>query len=380
MGKPIYLDYNATTPVDPDVVNEMIPYIERYFGNPSSSYSIGRENREAISKARTEVAALINARPGEITFTSGGTESNNHAILGVAMAFQEKGKHIITSSVEHPAVTNVCRHLASKGWEITWLPVDHTGRVDPKDVERAVRPDTVMVTIMHANNEVGTIQPIEEISAITKQNKILFHTDAAQSVGKLPADVDALGVDLLTIAGHKLYAPKGIGALYIRDGVKIENLMFGADQESGTRPGTENVGYIVGLGKACQIAYHNFDKTRSNMYEMRAMLLEGLRSRIEHINVITKLDNSLPNTLSIAFNNVDAHALTTLIAGELFISTGSACHSDRTEISSVLKAMNMDLATAKSTVRISTGKYTTGEEINIAIDAISKAVLQISKK
>lgn len=380
MKRPIYLDYNATTPVDPDVVNEMIPYIERYFGNPSSSYSIGRENREAISKARTEVAALINARPGEITFTSGGTESNNHAILGVAMAFQEKGKHIITSSVEHPAVTNVCRHLASKGWEITWLPVDHTGRVDPKDVERAVRPDTVLVTIMHANNEVGTIQPIEEISAITKQNKILFHTDAAQSVGKLPTDVDALGVDLLTIAGHKLYAPKGIGALYIRDGVKIENLMFGADQESGTRPGTENVGQIVGLGKACQIAYRNFDKNRSNMYEMRAMLLEGLRSRIEHIKVNTNLDNSLPNTLSIAFNNIDAHALTTLIAGELFISTGSACHSDRTEISSVLKAMNMDLATAKSTVRISTGKYTTGEEINIAIDAISKAVLQISRQ
>jgi cysteine desulfurase len=258
--------------------------------------------------------------------------------------------------------------------------VDHTGRVDPKDVDRSIRSDTVLVTIMHANNEVGTIQPIEEISAITRQNKILFHTDSAQSVGKLHTDVNALGVDLLTIAGHKLYAPKGIGALYIRNGVKIENLIYGAEQESGIRPGTENVGHIAGLGKACQIAYRDFDKNRSHMYDMRKKLLEGLHTRLKNIKVNTNLDNSLPNTLSIAFNNVEAHALTTLIADELFISTGSACHSDRTEISSVLKAMNMDLVTAANTVRISTGKYTTEKEINIAIDTISKAVLQISRQ
>ncbi|MEA3462058.1 MAG: cysteine desulfurase family protein [Bacteroidota bacterium] len=379
MSSPVYLDYNATTPIDPEVVREMIPYIESYFGNPSSSYSIGNKNQEAIEKARRQVANLVNASPEEITFTSGGTESNNHAILGAAMANQEKGKHIITSSIEHPAVTNVCRHLALKGWDISWLPVDHTGRVGSKDVARSVRPDTVLVSIMHANNEVGTIQAIEEISAITKQNKILFHTDAAQSLGKLPTDVNELGIDLLSIAGHKLYAPKGIGALYIKKGVSIENLIHGAEQENGIRPGTENVGHIVALGKACQIARRDFDRNRSHMHDMRLRLLEGLQSRLKNLKVHTPLDSSLPNTLSIAFEKVDAQALTSFIAGEVFISTGSACHSGHTEISSVLKAMNIDLVAATNTVRISTGKYTTEKEIDIAIETISRAVLQNSK-
>jgi len=377
MGNPVYLDYNATTPIDPEVNNEMIPYFQTGFGNPSSSYSIGRENLEAVNRARMQVASLINARPEEITFTSGGTESNNHAIRGAVIAHQGNGKHIITSAIEHPAVTNVCRHLAVQGWEITWLPVDKTGKVDPADVEAAIRPDTVLVSIMHANNEVGTIQPLKEISEITRHKNVLLHTDAAQSVGKLDTDVEALGVDLLTIAGHKLYAPKGIGALYVKNGVDIENLMFGAGQEEGVRPGTENVAYIVALGKACEISAGNFDKNYRNMYNMREKLLEGLFLNLKNIRVNTDLNNSLPNTLSIAFNKIEAHALTTLISNEVLISTGSACHSGITEISSVLKAMKIDLLTAAGTVRVSTGKHTTGEEIEFAIEAISKAVLDL---
>jgi len=377
MGKPVYLDYNATTPIDPEVINEMLPYFQTGFGNPSSSYSIGRENLEAVTRARTQVADLINARPEEITFTSGGTESNNHAILGAAIAHQEKGKHLITSEIEHPAVTNVCRHLATLGWEISWLPVDKAGRVNPKDLESAIRPDTVLVSIMHANNEVGTIQPLKEISEGCRHKNVLLHTDAAQSIGKLETDVEALGVDLLSIAGHKLYAPKGIGALYVKDGIDIENLMFGAGQEEGVRPGTENVAYIVALGKACEISLANLNKNYRHMYNMREKLLEGILLKLKNIRVITDLTNSLPNTLSIAFDKVDAHKLTTLISDEVYISTGSACHSGITEISPVLKAMKIELLTAAGTVRISTGKYTTEEEIELAIEAISRAVQKL---
>jgi len=378
MGNPVYLDYNATTPVDPEVINEMLPYLQTGFGNPSSSYSIGSKNLEAVSRARKQVAALINARSEEITFTSGGTESNNHAILGVAKAQKGKGKHIITSEIEHPAVINVCQHLAEQGWEITWLPVDKAGRVNPNDLDSAIRPDTVLVSIMHANNEVGTIQPLKEISEITRHNNVLLHTDAAQSIGKLETDVEALGVDLLTIAGHKLYAPKGIGALYIREGVNIENLMFGAGQEAGIRPGTENVAQIVALGKACEISAGNFDKNYQQMYHMRERLLEGLQHNLKNIRVNTDLSNSLPNTLSVAFENVDAHELTALISKEVYISTGSACHSGITEISPVLKAMKIEASTAAGTVRVSTGKHTTEDEIDMSIEAISRAVLKLS--
>jgi len=378
MGKPVYLDYNATTPIDPEVIEEMLPYLQTGFGNPSSSYSIGSENLEAVNRARKQVAALINARPEEITFTSGGTESNNHAILGTAIAHQGKGKHLITSEIEHPAVTNVCRHLAAQGWEISWLPVDKAGSVNPKDLESAIRPDTVLVSIMHANNEVGTIQPIKEISEVCRHYNVLLHTDAAQSIGKLETDVEALGVDLLTIAGHKLYAPKGIGALYVKDGVDIENLMFGAGQEEGVRPGTENVAYIAALGKACEISASNFDKNYKHMYNMRGRLLEGLLLNLKNIRVNTDLTNSLPNTLSIAFDKVDAHKLTSLISNDVYISTGSACHSGITEISPVLKAMNVELMTASGTVRISTGRHTTEEEIEFAIETISRAVQKLS--
>jgi len=379
MDKPVYLDYNATTPIDQEVANEMLPYIQSFFGNPSSSYSIGRDNKGAVNRARKQVADLINAKPEEIVFTSGGTESNNHAIRGIAFANKEKGKHIITSSVEHPAVTEVCRYLNSFGYEITYLPVDTFGKVNPADVEDAVRPDTILITIMHANNEVGTIQPVKEIAAIARKNNIIFHTDAAQSAGKIDTDVITLGVDLLTIAGHKLYAPKGIGALYIKQGTEIENLMYGAGQEKSIRPGTENVPYIVALGKACEIAQRDLTINNAHMFQMRERLLCGLQQKLgEALKLNADLENCLPNTLSIAFEKVDAHTLTSMIGNEVYISTGSACHANSVEISSVLKAMNINLRTATGTVRISTGKYTTDKEIDLAIGAISDKVLKLT--
>jgi len=379
MEKPIYLDYNATTPIDPEVAEEMLPFIHSSFGNPSSSYFIGRKNKVAVIKARQQVAGLINANPDEIIFTSGGTESNNHAIRGVAFANRDKGKHIITSSIEHPAVTEVCKYLNSLGYEITYLSVDTNGKVNPKDVENAIRPDTALITIMHANNEVGTIQPIEEIGKIARKHNIAFHTDAAQSVGKIETDVQKIGVDLLTIAGHKLYAPKGIGALYIKSGIKIENLIYGASQEKGLRPGTENVPYIVALGKACEMANQDFDKNVKNMLSTKERLLNGLKGKLgDRVKENGTLSITLPNTLSVAFDKTEAHALASLISKEVYISTGSDCHADSVEISSVLKAMNIDLMTAAGTVRISTGKYTTGEEIDFAVEAITNAVLKLS--
>ena len=379
MKKPIYLDYNATTPIDPEVAKEMIPFIESFYGNPSSSYSIGRSNKEAVEKARARVARLINCQPEEIYFTSCATESNNLAIKGIAWANSPKGRHIITSAIEHPAVTEVCKYLSPQGFEITYLPVNQYGRVDPKDVENAIRKDTVLITIMHANNEVGTIQPIQEIGAIARHNKIAFHTDASQSVGKIETDVDKLGVDLLTIAGHKLYAPKGIGALYIRKGTQIENLMHGGGQEKGIRPGTENVIHTVGLGKACEVALRDFKKNQHNMQLSRDRLLDGLISQLGNkIHVNVNLENCLPNTLSVAFEKVSAHALASFISSDVLISTGSACHSGETTISSVLQAMNLDFRTAAATVRISTGKSTTEEEIDFTIEVLVNAINKLT--
>jgi len=378
MNNPLYLDYNATTPIDPEVVEEMLPFIHGSFGNPSSSYAIGKKNKEAVNKARIQVADLLNADPGEIIFTSGGTESNNHAIRGIAFANRDKGKHIITSAIEHPAVTEVCDYLYSLGFEITYLPVDRNGKTDPKDVEDAICPDTVLITIMHANNEVGTIQPIEEIGEIAGKHNVAFHTDAAQSVGKIETDVRKLGVDLLTIAGHKLYAPKGTGALYLKKGTKIENLMFGAGQEKGLRPGTENVPYIVALGKACEIAKRDFDRNVKKMSTTKERLFNGLKDKLgDRVMVNGEFSDTLPNTLSVAFEKTEAHALTSLISEELFISTGSACHADSIEISSVLKAMNVERMTAAGTVRISTGKFTTIDEIDRAVDIITHAVKKL---
>ena len=379
MPKPIYLDYNATTPHDPEVIAAMRPFLEDEFGNPSSSHGYGIPPHKAVMQARRQVASLLNCRPEEIIFTSGGTESNNQALKGVAEAYRDKGNHIITSQIEHPAILQVCAYLEENGCEVTCLPVDNQGRVSVSDVADAIQPNTVLITIMHANNEVGTIQPISEIGEIAKSRGILLHTDAAQSIGKVPCEVAKLGVDLLSIAGHKVYAPKGVGALFIRDGVKLTNLMHGAGQEAGLRPGTENVLEIVGLGKACEIAQRNLDGNRSHMQQMRDRLLEGIKKECAPIRLNGHPDQRLPNTLSISFRDLEANRILEEINLEVAAAAGAACHSDTVEVSQVLKAMAVPIEWAKGTLRLTTGRMTTAADIDEAVQVISDAVNKLSR-
>jgi len=374
MPSPIYLDYNATTPHDPQVIAAMRPYLEEAFGNPSSGHWYGNQPRQAVMQARRRVAALLNCRSEEIVFTSGGTESNNQAIKGIAYASRDKGNHIITSQIEHPAILKVCNYLENHGFKVTYLPVDETGRVSVADVAAGIKPQTILITIMHANNEVGSIQPIAAISELAREYGIPVHTDAAQSLGKIPAAVDTLGVDLLSVAGHKLYAPKGIGVLYIRNGVKLATLMHGAGQESGRRAGTENVLEIVGLGKACEIARRDLVKNADHMQAMRDRLHEGLKKKCGPVRLNGHPHQRLPNTLSLSFQNREANRILEKIAPDIAASAGAACHSDTVEISHVLKAMNVPLVWAKGTLRLTTGRHTTAEEIDRAVQVISDAV------
>ena len=369
----IYLDYNATTPIDPEVAAEMRPFLDEYFGNPSSSHGYGLKTRIAVEKARSRVAALINCRPQEIVFTSGGTESNNMAIKGAAYAMRRHGNHLIVSSVEHPAVTEVTRFLETQGFEITLVPVDKFGMVDPDRVAKALRPETILISVMHANNEVGTIQPVAAIADIARRHGALMHTDAAQSIGKIPVDVKELDVDLLSIAGHKLYAPKGIGVLFIRHGVKIEKLMHGADHEQNLRAGTENVLEIVGLGKACEIAGRDLENNLIHLAQMRSRLQKGLIERLGNLRINGHPSRHLPNTLSIGFENLNAVSLLQAMEG-VAASAGAACHTGTTGDSSVLGAMKVPPAFSQGTIRFSTGKYTTNEEIDQAVEIISNAV------
>lgn len=374
LDKPIYLDYNATTPHAPDVISTMLPYLSEHFGNPSSSHQYGRIAKEALEYARKQTASSLNCIPEEIIFTSGGTESNNHAIIGAALSSKIRGNHIITSRIEHPAVTDVCKFLESNGFVLTYMPVDESGLVDVSDLEKAVTDKTILITIMHANNEVGTIEPIEEISKIAKTKGIILHTDAAQSLGKIPTDVNLMGVDLLSIAGHKLYAPKGVGALYVRKGVKLSKFMHGAGQEQGIRAGTENVLGIVGLGKACEIAKGGLEKNNLHMQKMTNMLYLGLKERIRDIRLNGHPEKRLPNTLSLSFKGISANTLISKIQDYVAVSAGAACHSGGEKISSVLEAMNIPLEWARGTVRFSTGKMTTEDEIIRAIEIVSDAV------
>jgi cysteine desulfurase len=374
MPKPIYLDYNATTPHDPEVIEAMRPFLEEEFGNPSSSHIYGKAPQKTVMESRSQVAALLNCSLGEITFTSGGTESNNHALKGVADAYRDKGNHIITSRIEHPAILEVCGYLEKNGMEVTYLPVDDQGMVSVAAVEAAIKPHTVLITIMHANNEVGTIQPIAEIAGIAKAHGILLHTDAAQSVGKISTAVDTLGVDLLSIAGHKVYAPKGVGALYVRNGVKLTRFRHGAGQESGRRPGTENVLEIVGLGKACEIAGRDLDRNMKHMQHMRDRLYEGIKKRCADIRVNGHLQRRLPNTLSISFEGLEANRILDHISSRVAASAGAACHSDTIDVSGVLKAMEVPLNWAKGTLRLTTGRRTTETDIDTAVEVIGEAV------
>jgi cysteine desulfurase len=374
MPKPIYLDYNATTPHDPEVIAAMRPFFEEEFGNPSSSHFYGTQPKQAVSKARKQIAALLSCRPEEIIFTSGGTESNNFAIKGCAQAFRHKGNHIITSQIEHPAVIEVCDFLKTTGYEVSYLPVDEFGLIQIEDLKAAIKKETILISIMHANNEVGTVEPIAEIAKLAKKYDIAFHTDAAQSVGKIPVDVNRLGVDLLSIAGHKVYAPKGVGALYIRPGLAPTKLMHGAEQEMAVRAGTENVLEIVGLGMACEIAARDLNKNMTHLQSMRDRLYEGIKKRCGQVKLNGHPQKRLPNTLSISFLGLEANRILDAIGTEVAASAGAACHSDTVQISDVLKAMNVPLEWAKGTLRLTTGRMTTAADIDKAVQVICSAV------
>ena len=379
MVKAIYLDYNGTTPHDPEVIAAMRPFLEEEFGNPSSGHLYAVMPRQALNTARRQVAGLLNCAPEEVVFTSGGTEANNWAIIGTALALRDRGRHIITSSFEHPAVLNVCHFLEKEGYEVTYLPVDAQGIVGVADVEAALRPDTILVTIMHANNEVGAIQPIAEIASLAKLRGIRVHTDAAQSLGKIPVDVKELEIDLLSMAGHKLYAPKGVGALYIRSGVRLETFMHGAGQEMRRRAGTENILEIVGLGKACEIAARNLEHNRRHMQAMRDRLHAAITAGVKEVRLNGHAEKRLPNTLSLSFRNMEANRILEAIGMEIAASAGAACHADSVEISHVLKAMGVPIEWAKGTLRLTTGRMTTAPEIDRAATLIVEAVNKIRK-
>jgi cysteine desulfurase len=383
---PIYLDYNATTPIAREVAEAMVPYLYEHFGNPSSSHPFGVATKRAVEAARGQVAALLGCQPSELIFTSGGTESNNYAIKGVALADHNRGRgnHVITSAVEHPAVVEVCGWLEEQGYRIIILPVDEYGLVDPADLERAITPDTLLVTVMQANNEVGTIQPVTELAEIAHRHGALMHTDAAQAVGKIPVNVDELGVDLLSVAGHKLYAPKGIGALYVRTGVPLAQLIHGAGHEGGRRPGTENVLGIVGLGKACAVAGRDLERNKAHFQAMRDRLHEGLVHELgeEAVKLNGHPTKRLPNTLSLSFRGVEANTLLSVVGGQVAASAGAACHSsaesprsaDEVDVSAVLEAMQVPMEWAMGTVRFSVGRDTTPEEIDRAVTVVAEAV------
>ena len=378
--RPIYLDYNATTPILPGVAEAMQPFLTELFGNPSSTHWYGRQTKKAIEEARRQVAALLNCHADEIIFTSGGSESNNYAIKGIAHAKRDKGNHIITSGIEHPAVLEVCKYLESDGFEIDYLPVTSYGMVEPGTLQKVIRKETILISIMHANNEVGTIQPIAQLARIAHDHDIIFHSDGAQSTGKILTDVNELGVDMFSIAGHKLYAPKGIGALFIRRGIRLEKQIHGANHERNLRAGTENVLEIVGLGKACELAANDLKKNIMHTQYMRDRLWEGLSGSLEGVAEIRRNspeDECLPNTLNISFANLEANTILAEIEDRVAASAGAACHADEIDVSQTLQAMNVPLHYAMGTLRFSTGIPTTREEIDAAIRIISKTVQRL---
>jgi cysteine desulfurase len=374
---PVYLDYNATTPVDPAVVEAMLPYLKEHYGNPSSTHSPGKTAHAAVERGREQVAALLGAHADEVVLTGGGSETSNQAIKGTVLARPRgwfgrwaRGAHIIISSIEHPATAQPCEFLRKLGCKVTVVPVDRHGLVDPADVRKALRRDTQLVSIMHANNEVGTLQPIKEIAEHTRRQGVLLHTDAAQSLGKVPVDVNDLGVDLLTVAGHKLYAPKGVGALYVRRGVVLEPLIHGAGHEGGRRAGTENVPYIVGLGTACEIARRGLPESGRRLQELRDRLWERLREGLgERVVLNGHPERRLPNTLNASFvGHVGAELLEKM--PQIAASTGSACHEGKVSQSPVLCAMRVPPEVGRGALRLTVGRFTTEDEVDRAAEVL----------
>ena len=375
--KRVYLDHNATTPVDPAVLEAMLPFFSGEFGNASSIHTFGQRARAAVETAREQVAALLNARPQEIVFTSGGTESDNHAICGAVWA-APAAKRIITSSIEHEAVLNTCQWLETQGVAVTYLTVNRDGLIDLEALRAAIRPETVLITLMHANNELGTVQPLAEIGRIAAEADVYLHTDAVQSAGKLPIDVKALQLDLLSLSGHKLYAPKGIGALFIKGGTRLRQFLYGGHHQRGFRPGTENVAGIVGLGKAAELARDALAADSQRISGLRDKLEQGLLSRIPDSRANAVSAPRTPNTCNVTFPGIEGEAL--IIALDLkglACSTGAACSSGAVEPSHVLTAIGLPAAEARASIRFSLGRQTTLAEINAALEIVPAAVVQL---
>ncbi|MGA3206401.1 MAG: cysteine desulfurase family protein [Syntrophales bacterium] len=373
--KTVYLDHCATTPLHPDVLTAMLPFLRHSFGNPSSIHAMGKKAREAVEEARGRVAALIGANAAEIVFTSGGTEANNLAIKGVTHARKDRGSHIVTSSIEHHAVLKTCQYLERNGFTVTYLPVDHHGIVNPEHVKNALTDKTILVSVMHANNEVGSIEPIDEIGRITAERGISFHTDAVQSAGKVPLNVEEMGVDLLSISAHKFHGPKGIGALYIREEVSIDPILHGGGQERDIRSGTENVASIAGLGKACELAGETVAVRMDEITKMRDALQERISAAVPGLTINGHPVSRLPNCLSVSVPAIMGETIVRdLDARGIAVSAGSACTSHSVEISHVLSAMGLPKETAQGTVRLSLGIMNTPDEIEYAVASFIEVV------
>ena len=379
-GNMIYMDHSATSPVDPEVFEAMKPYFQEEFGNASTLYKLGRDGKRAMENARAQVASIIGAEPKDIIFTSGGTESDNIAIKGTVYKLKNKGRHIITSNIEHPAVHETCKYLEKNGFEVTYVPVGTNGLLKASDVEAAIKDDTILITVMHANNEIGTIQPIAEIGKIAHENGILFHTDAVQSVGKIPVDVNALNVDMLSISSHKLYGPKGIGALYIKKGVRLEPIIHGGGHERGLRPGTENVPAIVGFGKACQLAEENLEEESARLTRLRDKLVDAVLEQNEEAYLNGDREKRLPGNANFRFTGIEGESLILHLDSKgIAASTGSACSSTKLEPSQVLMAIGLEEVEAHGSLRISLGRENTEEDIDHAITSIKEVVDTLRK-
>lgn len=374
----VYLDYSATTPVKEEVLQEMIPYFTEKFGNPSSLYDKGLESKDAVTTAREQVAALINAKPQEVFFTAGGTEADNWAVFGAAEKLKEKGNHIITTKVEHHAMLHSCAHLEKQGFEVTYLGVDENGLIDLKELEEAITDKTILISIMLVNNEIGTVQPIKEAAAIAKAHKVLFHTDAVQGLGNVPIDVKEMGVDLMSMSSHKIYGPKGVGALYIRKGVRIDNLLHGGAQESKKRAGTENLTGIVGFGKAAELAKANFDAHVAHCSELRNYMKDRILSEIPDTFVNGTLESRHPGNLNITFKYIEGESILLLLNQfGISVSTGSACSSTSLEPSHVLSALGVPVEMIHGTVRFTVGDFTTKEDIDYVIEKLTAIVTRL---
>jgi cysteine desulfurase len=373
--KRIYMDHSATTPVAPEVLQAMLPYLSDKFGNASSLHSFGQEAKEALEESRETVAKLLAANPEEIIFTSGGTESDNLALKGIARRNRELGKHIITTNVEHPAILETCKKLEKEGFAVTYLPVTSEGLVDLAALEAAIRPDTILISVMHANNEIGTIQPLEEIGQLAAERDIYLHTDAVQSVGKIPTDVNALGVDLLSLSAHKLYGPKGVGALYIRRGTKLENIMQGGGHERGLRSGTENVAGIVGLAKAAELCIESMASEGQRLTELRDRLAALVLEKVKDAWINGTMKRRLPGSLNFGFSYVEGESLLLFLDSKgIAVSTGSACSSHKLQPSHVLLSLGLRPEKCHGSLRITMGRSNTKEEVDYVAQCIAEAV------